>query len=605
MSEQIPLMGAGGALDWQNNGYRTTATAVGELVDNSIQATADQVEIILIQQQANARYKNVTDIYVVDNGGGMNQDLFQVALQFGGGHRFGAKKGLGRYGMGLPNSSVSQTKRFEVYTWQKKGPEKKLLFNYTDLDEIAEKLNPYLNPVQLMDEMDPAAAEFSNYDSKDSGTIVKWVNVNQVRPKTAKSLSDHLNRLLGKMFRYYIVGDGVSKVNISIKVFDYNGEDYSEDMSLRISSVKPYDPLFLMANTQLADHIDDSYTTPTSIETESASLKVTETLKDGKTKDHEVTIRFSHVDPEIRAKHGRNAGHTSFGEEYLHRNEKGGSAYSNISIVRAKREIISGRFGFITDISDQTNRWWSVEVQTESISDEIFGIDNRKQSADNFRFVDSEEEEIFDDEDFSQSFIRQISEKIAENIKMLRKKIKAGTPTDAVHPDDKGKNPDVGPIGDDVIIDVPGTNDDADITDDTSITDETKQEAREWLLLRYPNYADNAEQLDDAINWFLSLPAKHYIIYSDLGDIELYGYNTYGDKTIIEINSNHSFYDKLISEMEGADDQQAKLVLRFLFSSLVKAEKRFQGQSKIMRKFRAELATQLDWLIETHVDYNN
>ena len=47
-----PFLGAGNILDLQNNGYKNTAFAVSELVDNSIQAGATQVEIILISDIA-------------------------------------------------------------------------------------------------------------------------------------------------------------------------------------------------------------------------------------------------------------------------------------------------------------------------------------------------------------------------------------------------------------------------------------------------------------------------------------------------------------------------------------------------------------------------
>ncbi len=50
MSEQlqIPLMGALGATQLQNNGYKNSATAIAEIVDNSIQADAKEIIISLV-----------------------------------------------------------------------------------------------------------------------------------------------------------------------------------------------------------------------------------------------------------------------------------------------------------------------------------------------------------------------------------------------------------------------------------------------------------------------------------------------------------------------------------------------------------------------------
>ena len=40
-------------------------------------------------------------------------------LQFGNGTKLDADKGIGKFGIGLPNASVSQCRKVEVYTWQK------------------------------------------------------------------------------------------------------------------------------------------------------------------------------------------------------------------------------------------------------------------------------------------------------------------------------------------------------------------------------------------------------------------------------------------------------------------------------------------------------
>ena len=56
--------------------------------------------------------------------------------------------GLGRFGMGLPNSSVSQCKHVEVYSWQKPG---KVHFAELDIDKIRN------NKLQEYDEIESRA----------------------------------------------------------------------------------------------------------------------------------------------------------------------------------------------------------------------------------------------------------------------------------------------------------------------------------------------------------------------------------------------------------------------------------------------------------------
>src|SRR5258708_32408149 len=89
-------------------GFRTLETAIGELLDNSIQAGATSLRIFL-----NCETSQCSQIAVLDNGSGMHAGALRRALQFGGSSRFNDRSGPGRFGMGLPNSSLSQAKRVE------------------------------------------------------------------------------------------------------------------------------------------------------------------------------------------------------------------------------------------------------------------------------------------------------------------------------------------------------------------------------------------------------------------------------------------------------------------------------------------------------------
>ena len=105
----------------RDSGYKNAAYAIAELVDNSVQAGGTVVEILcqeeveLVQQRKRTRVKQVA---VMDNGCGMSPIMLRKALQFGNGGRLDDRSGIGRFGMGLPNSSISQAKRVDVWTWQ-------------------------------------------------------------------------------------------------------------------------------------------------------------------------------------------------------------------------------------------------------------------------------------------------------------------------------------------------------------------------------------------------------------------------------------------------------------------------------------------------------
>ena len=101
----------------RDSGYKGTASAISELVDNSIQAGATRIAIS-VAAMASDDEETAIEVSVLDNGCGMDPATLRQALRFGGSTRFGDRRGLGRYGMGLPNASLSQARRVTVYTWQ-------------------------------------------------------------------------------------------------------------------------------------------------------------------------------------------------------------------------------------------------------------------------------------------------------------------------------------------------------------------------------------------------------------------------------------------------------------------------------------------------------
>lgn len=89
-----------------------------------------------------------------------------------------------------------------------------------------------------------------------TGTIVRWVKPNRVKPKTAKTLVLHIEEIAGRTFRYFIneFTDKVGtkyKSNISVQVFDFNGKNFEPNSFSTIKSIKPFDPMFLMEETQM------------------------------------------------------------------------------------------------------------------------------------------------------------------------------------------------------------------------------------------------------------------------------------------------------------------------------------------------------------------
>ena len=127
-----PFHGNNNMVDMQNNGYKSTISAISEIVDNSIDWGATLVQIVLIRNTTR-KHDEIDEILIIDDGVGMDMGIFNKALQSNAGANSGARKGLGKYGMGLPNASISVTRRTEVYTKTLHG---NILFNYLDLIEM-------------------------------------------------------------------------------------------------------------------------------------------------------------------------------------------------------------------------------------------------------------------------------------------------------------------------------------------------------------------------------------------------------------------------------------------------------------------------------------
>jgi hypothetical protein len=91
-------------------GY-TVATALADIIDNSIAANAHSVRISL--SLASSPY-----IAIADDGTGMDESTLIAAMRFGSGDPRNARHGmdLGRFGLGLKTASISQCRRLTVAT---------------------------------------------------------------------------------------------------------------------------------------------------------------------------------------------------------------------------------------------------------------------------------------------------------------------------------------------------------------------------------------------------------------------------------------------------------------------------------------------------------
>lgn len=348
-------------------GYRSTATAVAELVDNSIEADAQNIHILIESHEVivNKRKSNqIKKIMVLDDGVGMSKDVLSSCLSLGWGTRLDTREGLGRFGFGLKGSSLSQTRRVEVFSWQ--NTKSDVNFVYMDLDEIKEK------QIQELPEAREAVLPSDIHDKckqlySDSGTLVIWNSLDQLSYKTSGTLTNHINKELCRIYRHFLDDDDDYGRRRNIYVHEY----HVTTGAYQLTELAANDPLYLLKPNNVPGHNDEAtneiYGSP-------IKLPVRYTYGENELESN-VLITCTLARPEIQ----REGGNSPVGRHY--KNNQG------ISFVRAGREIDFGGFGYLND-SDPRDRWWGIEVRFDPLLDEYFGVTNNKQEVRNIKKLD-------------------------------------------------------------------------------------------------------------------------------------------------------------------------------------------------------------------------
>lgn len=322
----------------RDSGYKSTASAISELADNAFQAGANNFVVHFDSEVAPYNGKGkpkspvVREVVCIDDGSGMTTDVLRNSLRFGGTTRFNDREGLGRYGMGLPNSSASQCKRVEVYSWQNN---REVHFSFLDIDEIAAGnmlVVPEPKIVKIPD-------RYRHLVSSDSGTLIIWTKCDRLDYNGREdTLTKELPRSLGQTYRHYVAKGR------SIHV---NGRE-----------VKPFDPLFLMPEAE--HHGASPHGAPLEYELQvPGKVGATSTVR----------VRFSLLPEEWQAK---------FRRDQKERRTRGIDRVKGFSVVRAGREIDAGYFRILGEHWEHA--WWSCEISFEPELDELFGVTHTKQT---------------------------------------------------------------------------------------------------------------------------------------------------------------------------------------------------------------------------------
>ena len=514
----------------RDNGYKNTATAVAELIDNSIQAGGSSIELLIMEKidyaMANPKAR-INEIAVLDDGHGMDAPVLVAAMQFGNGTRLNDRSGMGRFGMGLPASSISQARRVDVWSWKKPG---EILHTYLDIDDLGEGLVPTPGKAEI-----PGAWKKASQGIGKSGTLIVWSKLDRCVWKTAEALVRNSEFVIGRMYRKFLF-DGKVAIRMcafsdtapATKTIDQFALANDPGYLLAPSSTPaPYDqvPLFNQWGT--------NYEVPYTVDFDGEK--------------HVVNVRYSLVKPEARkvAEGSAAAGATEFGK-HAKRN-------LGVSLVRAGRELVLDQN--LVNTYDPTERWWGVEIEFPPSLDVIFGVTNNKQEARNFASVaeliagesfdgslQQEIERLKESGDPTQS-LYSIIHAVKNQLSTMRKQLKANAP--------KAQGAKKRYEAEETATAVTKKRQDDNHAGSSDAGELEDEEARKTALI-----ADLTEAgvgtipAEELVSKVIESGIKYIFVPADLEGSIFFSVRPVAGEIVIKINNNHAAFDKLLSVLE-------------------------------------------------------
>lgn len=567
----VDIKNMGDAL--RNTGYKNIESAVAEIIDNSVEAKAKNIFVILREGVAISGRKVVTEVGFLDNGEGMDFDVLGSCLGIGASTRQ-ARKGMGRFGVGLPQASLYACPEIEVYSWQ--GGVENAQKVYLDINKIKDGEQTEIEDPVRKSVPEPYASYiryqtvFETYDFSQSGTLVVWKKCDRISPKTRGPLTERLEFSLGQKFRYFI-HDGISK----IKIICEENPDAAVD-------VAPNDPLFLMDdNCVLCDPVEPKLTykpgekinleTPFELYTAKGTgsgeviVPIKYINKNGNLITSDVLVRFSIVKDKFydqTAFPGRmNPGDYALG--------KHAAKLEGISVIRARREIDFRRFDFYNVINEPQHRWWGCEIIFDPELDEVFGVANNKQ------YVELKKVDVNDldpDENDIPPIWEQLAGTIIPTIKAMYAQNKE-TQNKKRTPEER-QSPSMDIIN--TVENDPATadfeddeNEEVEVLSAEEVAETGKEELKE---LGYENPTD--EQGTAFINNSVNF------VYADKGERSpAFDYKAVLKTTIITINTSHKFYTSFLSKIYT--NAEVKTTFELFLASLIQSVRKTDTYQQI------------------------
>ena len=342
----------------RNSGYKNTGNALYEIIDNAYEANASKIFITAKNIPGTNKPEAIA---VIDNGTGMPKDFLVTACKIGGRHRPSSntplkRKGYGRFGHGLPKSSISQTKSFSVYTKNEEDNKWRVLT--VDIDELIAKRTHELPEEKETDKLPDYIQQCldENFSEYKTGTIVSWNKCDRMTWKTDEALANNLGWRVSMSYWRNI------KSGLKINVLG--------------NMLKPIDPLFIDESCEHVESCGSNTLQAISYPIWKWPFKV---RSEGKEETIEAEVRMSRFPPKFGSKdmNEKPEGRNKSIRQKIMSEHNGLLFYRQGRFIDCMRHIpaeAKKSRGFQTY---DTN--YKIEINFPSSLDEAFGIATNKQ----------------------------------------------------------------------------------------------------------------------------------------------------------------------------------------------------------------------------------
>lgn len=573
-TEKSKIVNASMFLDaLKNSGYKGTDNAVAELVDNSFDADAHNVFVIGEQNIAGNSEKRIVSFAFLDDGTGMDYETLKGCLTIGYTTNQ-ERKGIGRFGVGLPQASIFVCDCVEVYSWQ--GGIENCQKVYLDIDEIKKNnLNEISEPVpasipqQYQKFIKWKSAE-RQFDFSLHGTLVVWTRCTHVDYKKWTTCVDHMSKDLGRKYRKFLASGDRSIHMIELISSEESNVLANDPLYLTknaLECVPSNLDVFINNNYQSKSYgVDPAYDTclfevynPNNNPSNVVEMEI-EYEENGERKKGKVQIQYSVVKKEYYSpaylKTDKKPGSLSYGcnNSVLAKNAGG------ISIVRNNREIQFGSFGFTNIYNKPEYRWWGVEIAFNSDLDVAFGVANNKQS------VDLKPMSVEDMRDVGADELKTVWHQLYDEVKstidnMVKRNTSLRSETEVK--DDPTPN---------TSSTISTTVDKDEDLIDAPTSDEMKEKQAKEQLEVEGNSEPSAEQIQKLIDSKVRVVTVH-----NKGKFDSFVDKSLNAGTLsIILNANHDFYKQLVEKI--MDDETDKVSFELFLIAVVKSIKELDNE---------------------------